>query len=66
MDIMKCEKCGFENKDTAKFCSKCGNSLELKPEVGKNNNNSKIIIAALVIIIVILAVCIGYFVLNNK
>ena len=34
MDIMKCEKCGFENKDTAKFCSKCGNSLELKPEVG--------------------------------
>ena len=66
MDIMKCEKCGFENKDTAKFCSKCGNSLELKPEVGKNNNNSKIIIAALVTIIVILAVCIGYFVLNNN
>ena len=65
MDIMKCEKCGFENKDTAKFCSKCGNSLEVKPETGKNNN-SKIIIAALVIIIVILAVCIGYFALNNN
>lgn len=66
MDIMKCSKCGFENKDTAKFCSKCGNSLEAKPEIEKSNNNSKIIIAALIIIIVILAVCMGYFVLNNN
>lgn len=63
---MKCSKCGFENKDTAKFCSKCGNSLEAKPEIEKSNSNSKIIIVALVIIILILAVCIGYFALNNN
>ena len=47
-------------------CSKCGNSLEAKPEIEKSNNNSKIIIVALVIIILILAVCIGYFALNNN
>ena len=25
-----CSKCGFENKDNAKFCVKCGNSLDIK------------------------------------
>ena len=25
---MKCSKCGFENKDKAKFCTKCGSSLD--------------------------------------
>lgn len=65
---MKCNECGFENKDTAKFCSKCGCSLEVvKPPVQPaSNNNSKIIIAALIIIIVILAVFVGYFALNNN
>ena len=66
MDIMKCNNCGFNNKAAAKFCSKCGNSLESKPKPEKSNNNSKVIIAVLVIIIVILAVCIGYFALNNN
>lgn len=68
-DIMKCNNCGFENKNTAKFCSRCGASLEnVNPpkEVSekKTNNNSMIIIAVLVAVIVILAVCIGFFVLN--
>ena len=63
---MKCNECGFENKDTAKFCSKCGKALRLTPEPPKENNNSKIIIAALVIVIVILAVTFGYFALNNN
>lgn len=66
---MKCNNCGFENKNTAKFCSRCGASLEnVEPpkEVSekKTNNNSMIIIAVLVAVIVILAVCIGFFVLN--
>ena len=62
---MKCNECGFENKDTAKFCSKCGKPLGMPPKP-ENKNNSKIIIAALVIIILILAVSIGYFVLTNN
>ena len=61
---MKCNDCGFENKDTAKFCSKCGKPLGVQPKT--ENNTSKIIIAALVIIILILAVSIGYFVLANN
>ena len=61
---MKCSKCGFENKESAKFCSKCGQSLEYEPPKG-GGSNSKIIIAVLIVIIVILAGSIGYFALNN-
>ena len=61
---MKCNDCGFENKDAAKFCSKCGKPLGIQPKTEKNN--SKIIIVALVIIILILAVSIGYFALSNN
>lgn len=61
---MKCNDCGFENKDTAKFCSKCGKPLGIPPKTEKNN--SKIIIVALIIIILILAVSIGYFALSNN
>lgn len=28
---MKCPKCKQENKETAKFCSKCGRSLTVLP-----------------------------------
>jgi class 3 adenylate cyclase/predicted ATPase len=35
---MKCPKCQFENPDSAKFCSECGNKLEIHcPECGKVN-----------------------------
>ena len=62
---MKCNNCGFENKNSAKFCSKCGQSLnQAAPK--KETSNSKVIIAALVIIIIILAVTIGYFALSNN
>lgn len=64
---MKCSKCGFDNKDTAKFCSKCGTDLnEVIVEPPTGNNNSKIIIAALVVVIVVLALCIGYFAFSNN
>ena len=26
---MKCSKCGFENKDNAKFCTKCGEKCKI-------------------------------------
>ena len=64
---MKCSDCGFENKDKAKFCTKCGNSLAATnaETVPVKSNNSKYIIIALVAIIIILAGTIGYFALNN-
>ena len=65
---MKCSKCGFENKDNAKFCTKCGNSLTVssEPETPKSNNNSKLIIVALIAIIIILVGTIGYFAMGNN
>ena len=64
---MKCSNCGFENKDKAKFCTKCGNSLVA--ESPKNNvassDNSKYIIIALIAIIVVLAGVVGYFAMGN-
>lgn len=64
---MKCDKCGFENKDKAKFCTKCGNSLSVTTPVSvpAKSNNSKYIIIALIAVIIILVGTIGYFALNN-
>ena len=56
---MKCDNCGFENKNSAKFCTKCGAVLEKKEE--KSADNTKYIIIALIIVIVVLVGCIGYF-----
>ncbi len=67
MDIMKCDSCGFENKDSAKFCSKCGVSLEVAPTPPEpKNSNSKVVIALLIVVIVVLAAVIGYFALSNN
>ena len=65
---MKCSKCGFENKDKAKFCTKCGNSLAAAPVefTPTKSGNSKYIIIALIAVIIILAGTIGYFALNNN
>ncbi|WP_298501291.1 zinc ribbon domain-containing protein [uncultured Methanobrevibacter sp.] len=62
---MKCKKCGFENKDTAKFCTKCGELLESggggdSPE--KSSNSTKYVIIALVIVIILLVAVMGYFI----
>ena len=65
---MKCSKCGFENKDKAKFCTKCGNSLN-EPSaavVPAKADNTKYIIIALIAVIVILAGIIGYVALNGN
>ena len=56
---MKCGNCGFENKKTAKFCTKCGATLENGPV--ESNDNTKYIIIALVIVILVLVGVIGYF-----
>lgn len=64
---MKCSKCGFENKDKAKFCTKCGNPLAVEsPQQNvASSNNSKYIIIALIAIIIVLAGVFGYFAMSN-
>lgn len=62
---MKCSNCGYENKDSAKFCTKCGKPMEFTPEPqGNGSNNSKFVIIALVAIIIILVATIGFFAVN--
>ena len=66
MVTMKCSKCGFENKDKAKFCTKCGNSLDSPVEGSTNkSDNSKYVIIALVAVIIILVGTIGYFAVGS-
>ena len=39
MDEMKCPKCGFDNRETAKFCKDCGEKLEFTcPRCGEVSN----------------------------
>lgn len=68
IDNMKCSNCGFENKDKAKFCTKCGTPLN-EPAPGptptSSNNNTKYIIIALIAVIIILVGTIGFFAMNN-
>lgn len=65
---MKCPNCQSENSDSAKFCKKCGNPLEVKTidhesminsmsgnKKSGDDNTTKIIIIALAIIAVVLA-----------
>ncbi|WP_459537632.1 zinc ribbon domain-containing protein [Methanobrevibacter sp.] len=64
---MKCDKCGFENKNNAKFCTKCGSSLTVKSSQPANSqsNNFKYIVIALVAIIIILGGLIGFLVMGG-
>lgn len=66
MGIMKCNNCGFENKDTAKFCTRCGKAVDAPVPESKDNSSSKLIIVGLLIVIVILAMAIGYLALNGN
>ena len=67
---MKCKNCGFENKDNAKFCTKCGNSLTVQNDAASKNSgnpksNSKVVITVLIAIIIILVGAIGYFAISS-
>ena len=65
---MKCENCGFENNDKAKFCTRCGESLANQRKISttqqQNGNNTKYLIVGLTAIIIILICVIGYFAIN--
>lgn len=59
---MKCKNCGFENKSTAKFCTKCGAPInEVKTPVSSgSSNNTKYVIIALVVVILVLVGTLSY------
>ena len=59
---MKCSNCGYENKDKAKFCTKCGSSLNVvvNGNTSQNSNSMKYIIIALIIIILLLVGILAY------
>ena len=52
---MLCKKCGTENPDGAKYCSKCGKSLNEK-STAKKNREKGIVLALCVIVAVVLLV----------
>lgn len=52
---MLCKKCGTENPDGAKYCSKCGKALNEK-STAKKNREKGIVLALCVIIAVVLLV----------
>ena len=63
---MICKQCGFENKKGAKFCTKCGSSLDnVPPAAPEKSDSSKYIIIALIAVIILLVGAIGYFVLSG-
>lgn len=62
---MKCGNCGFENKKGAKFCTRCGSSLDSVDVQPQSSDNSKYVIIALIAVIIILAGAIGYFAFNG-
>ena len=64
---MKCSNCGHENKDKAKFCTKCGEVLSQSTteKASSDSSNSKYVIVTLIAVIIVLAVVIGYFAFNS-
>ncbi|AMK15290.1 zinc-ribbon domain-containing protein [Methanobrevibacter olleyae] len=64
-----CSECGFENKDGAQFCKKCGSSLQStintvnNNEKPKSNKNTLIICATVIICLIIIA---GAFIFLNS
>lgn len=75
---MICRNCGFENKDGAKFCQKCGQPLGAVPGQNKYGAGPKQgqpaasasksrtpVIVLLVVLIVLLVAILGFFLYNN-
>ena len=58
---MKCQNCGAENKDTAKFCKKCGSTLEGLVDVPAKKSGFSPAIKALIVAIVLIVAVGGAF-----
>jgi uncharacterized membrane protein YvbJ len=69
---MKCSKCGHENDADAKFCEKCGSTLQSTAynsgtsKTGGMKTSTKVLIAAIVILVAGLGLIIGLSVGNQN
>lgn len=64
MIYMKCNECGFDNNDGAKFCARCGKLMKQESKSSKSNSN--VVIAILIIVIILLVGVGGFFVLSGN
>ena len=56
---MLCKKCGTENPDGAKYCSKCGKALNEKSPAKKNRENGIVLAVCVIVAVVLLVYTLG-------
>ena len=56
---MLCKKCGTENPDGAKYCSKCGKALNEKSTAKKNREKGLVLALCVIVAVVLLVYTLG-------
>ena len=56
---MLCKKCGTENPDGAKYCSKCGKALNEKSPAKKNREKGIVLAVCVIVAVVLLVYTLG-------
>ena len=56
---MLCKKCGTENPDGAKYCSKCGKALNEKSPAKKNREKGIVLALSVIVAVVLLVYTLG-------
>ena len=56
---MLCKKCGTENPDGAKYCSKCGKALNEKSPTKKNREKGIVLAVCVIVAVVLLVYTLG-------
>lgn len=56
---MLCKKCGTENPDGAKYCSKCGKALNEKSSAKKNREKGIVLALCVIVAVVLLVYTLG-------
>lgn len=56
---MLCKKCGTENPDGAKYCSKCGKALNEKSTAKKNREKGIVLVLCVIVAVVLLVYTLG-------
>ena len=56
---MLCKKCGTENPDGAKYCSKCGKALNEKSPAKKNREKGIVLASCVIVAVVLLVYTLG-------
>lgn len=68
---MLCKKCGAEIKDSQKFCSKCGEKVELEENITAEITNSKhrmkkSIVIMIAVVLIIIVVFSAFLIVSNN